>query len=233
MRTKKVAKRRVVRAPPVKKAKKPAITKNYLMMVLDESSSMETIRDQAISAFNEQVKAVKATSGKIEVVVDLVKFSSEVSVVFQNEKLDTVKDLDRNTYTPNSMTAMYDGVGKAIELLKARPDINDPGVTVLMLIISDGAENCSRAWSSARVADELRALQATGKATVTYAGANQDLAHISQTLNIPYGNTSVFVASAAGMSANNVLRAQSTSQLYANYTLGETSVQSFYTPPKS
>ena len=208
---------------------KPKITKNYLMMVLDESSSMFNIKPQAISAFNEQIKTVKQNSNGIEVAVDLVKFSSEVSVVFQNEKLNKVEELTDKTYNPNTMTAMYDGVGKAIELLKSRSDINDPNVSVLMLIISDGEENTSRLWSAARVAEELKILQETGRWTVTYAGANQDLTKVSKSLGIPLGNTSMFKASADGMTASNSLRSIGTKDLYVSYsTQGVGSVANFY-----
>lgn len=210
----------------------PKVTKNYLMMVLDESSSMDYIKEQAISAFNEQIKSVKENTNGIEVVVDLVKFSSEVSVVFENQKIDTVQELTKETYNPNTMTSMYDGVGKAIELLKARPDINDPSVTVLMLIISDGQENTSRIWTAPKVAEQIKTLQATGKWTFTYAGANQDLSVISQTLNIPIGNTSAFAATAAGMNTNNSLRTKSTRELYTNYSLGSRSVSNFYNASK-
>jgi hypothetical protein len=235
---KKVAKKTKVKVKAKAKTKtkkkvvaKPA-KKNYLMMVLDESSSMESIKAQAISAFNEQIKTVKESKGQVDVCVDLVKFSSLVSIVFENEKIEDVRELTKETYAPNTMTAMYDGVGKAIELLKSRPDINDPNVTVLMLIISDGQENVSRNWTAQKLAEELKSLQATGRWTVTYAGANQDLTQISQTLNIPLGNTSAFVASAAGMQANNVLRSKSARGLYSSYSQGITTQSvNFYNQP--
>lgn len=211
--------------------KKPKVRKNYLMMVLDESSSMASIKPQAISAFNEQVQTVKNSKGSLEVSVNLVKFASGVSTVFTNQNVDNVQQLNGDTYQPNGSTAMYDGVGQAIEFLKAQPDINDPEVTVLMLIISDGEENCSRVWNASRVSEELKTLQATNRWTVTYAGANQDLAKISRTLNIPLGNTVSFQASAGGMSANNALRSKGTSMLYDSYQLGTQSVSSFYSPP--
>lgn len=210
--------------------KKP-VRKNYVMMVLDESSSMGSIRDQAISAFNEQVKTIREAKGNMEVSVNLVKFASEVTTVFADRNADTVENLNTLTYVPNGMTAMYDGVGTALDLLKSKPDINNEDVTVLVLIISDGEENSSRRWSASRVAEQIKTLQGTGRWTFTYAGANQDLSKISQTLNIPLGNTVMFAATAAGMTANNMLRSNSTKALYSSYNSGDTlSVQSFYDP---
>lgn len=207
---------------------KPAVTKNYLMMILDESGSMSSIKQQAINAFNEQIQTVKKVKDKIDVAVSLVKFESDVSIVLDNVKIDSVEELNQTSYNPSGGTAMYDGVGKALELLKARPDINDEGVTVLVLIISDGEENSSKIYKSEQIAGMVSALQATGRWTFTYAGANQDLSKVSKSLGIPMGNMSVFQATAGGMSANNSLRSLSTQGLYASYSTGETQTTSFY-----
>lgn len=210
---------------------KPKVRKNYLMMVLDESSSMSSIKAQAISAFNEQVQTVRNSKGNLDVSVNLIKFASTASTVFTNQNVDSVQQLNGASYQPNGSTAMYDGVGAAVEFLKAQPDINDPDVTVLMVIISDGEENCSRLWSAGRVAEELKTLQATNRWTVTYAGANQDLAKISKSLNIPLGNTISFQATMDGMSLNNVTRNVATKSLYTSYSNNDVlSVQSFYNP---
>lgn len=74
----------------------------------------------------------------------------------------------------------------------------------------------------------VSALTATGRWTFTYAGANQDLTKVAKKLNIPLGNTSAFRATAAGMSANNALRVNSTRDLYVGYTLGSTQTNAFY-----
>lgn len=189
-----------------KKVAKFSVKKNYLMMVLDESGSMATIKPQAISAFNEQIKSVKDSRGKLEVCVSLVKFSDQTHTVFKNVDLKKVEALTEETYSPNGFTAMYDGVGRAFEILNSQPDINDPDVTVLVL-----------------------QAQATGRWTFTYAGANQDLAQVAASLNIPVGNVTAFQATPQGMTSNNVLRSQSSKALYSSYTAGDTlSVQNFY-----
>jgi hypothetical protein len=231
---KKVATKKTVLKKTKKKTKVKAklkIKKNYLMMVLDESGSMAGIKPQAISAFNEQVATARESKGKLEVAVSLVKFSDETKVVFNNVNINKVEDLNEETYTPNGFTAMYDGVGKAFEILNAQPDINDPNVTVLVLVISDGLENASKLYNSSKVADLVKQSQATGRWTFTYAGANQDLTQVAASLNIPLGNVTSFQASAAGMSANNVLRSNSSRRLYKGYTTCDTlSVQNFYSP---
>lgn len=216
----------VSQTPTPKKVKK-----NYLMMVLDESGSMISMREQAISAFNEQLISARQSKGDIDVRVGLVKFESITKDVHVNKSLDAVEPLTLSTYVPCGGTAMYDGVGRAIELLLQQPDIKDEDVTVLMLIISDGEENSSRFYKSEVISELTKSLQATGRWTFTYAGANQDLTKIQKTFHMPMGNISSFQASAAGMTMNNSMRSSGTTSYYSAQSLGNLSVNSFYAQP--
>lgn len=216
----------VTQTPTPKKIKK-----NYLMMVLDESGSMISMRDQAISAFNEQLISARQSRGDIEVRVGLVKFETLTKDVHVNKPLDEVEPLTRSTYVPCGGTAMYDGVGRAIELLNQQPDIKDEDVNVLMLIISDGEENASRFYKSDVISELTKGLQATGRWTFTYAGANQDLTKIQKTFHMPMGNISSFQASASGMLVNNAMRSVGTNYYYKSATLGTQSVSNFYEQP--
>lgn len=212
----------------VSAAAKPKVTKNYLMMILDESGSMQSIQQQAINAFNEQVQTVKKFKNDMEVATSLIVFSDDARVWLDAVSLDKVPELGTGNYIPNGSTAMYDAVGKALETLQKKPDINDPNVTVLVLVISDGEENASKIYNSERISGMVSALTATGRWTFTYAGANQDLTKVAKKLNIPLGNMSTFKSTAGGMSANNALRVNSTRDLYVGYTLGSTQTNAFY-----
>jgi uncharacterized protein YegL len=207
------------------------IKKNYLMMVLDESGSMISMREQAISAFNEQLISARQSRGDIDVRVGLVKFEGITKDVHVNKPLDQVEPLTHATYVPCGGTAMYDGVGRAIELLNQQPDIKDEDVTVLMLIISDGEENSSKFYKSEVISELAKGLQATGRWTFTYAGANQDITKIQKTFHMPMGNVTSFQASAAGMSANNSMRSAGTNSYYKSQTFGTQSVSNFYAQP--
>lgn len=227
---KKVAVKKKVSSTKKKVSKKKAhITKNYLMMVLDESGSMASMKLQAISAFNEQIETVKKNRGTLDVSVGLVKFSSTVQDVYTNVAIDSAESLTLESYNPGGGTAMYDGVGHAIENLLAQSDINDENVNVLMLIISDGEENSSRKYTSASVGEKIQELQKTKRWTFTYAGANQDLSKIQTALNIPAGNTMLFAASAAGMKSANATRSLGTQAFYSTtLNAGAGAVNSFY-----
>lgn len=228
----KTVKKKTVKRKTTAKAK-IKIRKNYVMMVLDESGSMASLYGQAIGAFNEQIQTVKNAKGDLEVSVSLVKFANEAQNTFVNEPIDKVPELTMLNYRPNGGTAMYDGVGRAIELLKLQPDINDPDVTVLMLIISDGEENSSKIFKATQIGEMIKQLQTTGRWTFTYAGANQDLTKIKDTLFIPQGNMLSFDATPVGMAQNNSMRSVGTESLYASYAGGQSSVMNFYGPAKT
>ena len=220
----KVAKKKAVKRKVVTK---PKITKNYLMVVLDQSGSMQSIKTQAISAFNEQIETTKNVANNLDVQVGLVKFDSEVSVLpFQ--PLSAVQKLNEDSYQPGGGTAMYDGVGDAIASLIMQPDIGNNNVSVLVMVISDGQENASRRFTSQLIGEKIQELQKTNRWTFTYAGANQDLSKIVQQLHIPIGNTTTFAATAAGMTQNNTQRSIGTQALYASYSAGGQSVNNFY-----
>lgn len=101
----------------VSAAAKPKVTKNYLMMILDESGSMQSIQQQAINAFNEQVQTVKKFKNDMEVATSLIVFSDDARVWLDAVSLDKVPELGTGNYIPNGSTAMYDAVGKALETL--------------------------------------------------------------------------------------------------------------------
>jgi Mg-chelatase subunit ChlD len=206
----------------------PVKRKNYLMVVLDKSSSMRYTQKQAISAFNETLQTAKLNKADTEVVVSLVTFDDSVGTTFLNKPIDQVDTLNEGNYRPHGNTAMYDGVGDAITELCRNPDIKDPNVNVLVMVISDGEENASRRWRKDQIAALIKQQQATGRWTFSYAGANQNLFEVSRDLNIPIGNTQSFEATPQGFAASNVMRSASVGTFYKSTAGGQSATVDFY-----
>lgn len=204
---------------------------NFVAMVLDRSSSMHSIRDEAVGAFNEQIRTIReATEGQnIDVVVGLVTFSNRVDEpVFWNLPLHDVPELRPEDYIPSGMTAMRDGVGFTIDRLKEFSNINDEDTSVLVVVISDGHENNSREYSSEMLANRIKECQDTGRWTFVYEGANQDLSVVSAETNIPTLNTLSFDASASGMGQSRGIRRLATNRYYRSCAVGATQSRNFY-----
>lgn len=185
-------------AKPKEKVKKNA----YITFIIDESSSMGSVREATITGINEQIDQIRKDFGtkqeEINAIVSLIKFSGTPQAVFLHKTLDDLKNITAEDYNPDGMTAMYDAVGFAINSLNGRKDINDENTSSLVIVVSDGAENASREFNGQSVAALVSKLNDTKRWTFTYLGANQDLSKVSQATNVMVGNTATFDSHSRG-----------------------------------
>lgn len=129
--------------------------KNYLkiIFIIDESGSMSGSESDVIGGFNSFIeKQRKEEFGKIS--VSLYKFNSKFNCVIRNKPVSEVRDLTRKDYLPNSLTALYDAIGRTIqetdEEISSLPESERPD-KVMVIIITDGHENASREFSGTAV----------------------------------------------------------------------------------
>lgn len=217
-----------------KKVENKKKIKNYIAIVLDRSGSMDPIREETISHFNEQVEAIKDQFKGMTNKISLITFNHEIKEVFFNKGIRSLKKLTKDDYRPDGMTAMLDAVGETINRLqKECKDLEtDENASALMVIISDGRENSSKEFDRSQIAEMIQKCQDTDKWTFSYIGANQDLSKITKDLNIPIGNVMAFQRNAEGME-------QLTCGMVKNYTnyaagrcAGQTSSANFTEPAK-
>jgi hypothetical protein len=166
----------------------------HVGIVLDRSSSMDTCRQETIDGLNNQL--AKLREADHEVRVTFVDFNEDVRVRLVNKSIREVTNLTREEYVPNGCTAMYDGVGAALDALNEIPVSGN--YAYLLLIISDGQENSSRKVNASQLAERLKSLQATDRWTITYLGSNQDLTKVAKELNIPMGNMTSYTSNKVG-----------------------------------
>jgi len=125
--------------------KKPDTQKPlFVSLLLDETGSMQPIKDPTIKAFNEYLEGLKKTEKDAPILFSLVTFNSsrtETRVVA--EPVKSVKPLGADDYRPGAMTPLIDAAVKIIrataEAVEARGDNPD----VVVAIQTDGHENCS------------------------------------------------------------------------------------------
>jgi uncharacterized protein YegL len=202
------------------------MSKHYTVLVLDASGSMGSMRDEAMDAFNEQLKDIrKATKDEgIQSRVGFLKFASGVQTTdIWNKPIAKVKNLQKSDYQPGGMTAMLDGVGAAIDKLMELDDIEDEATTVLINIISDGHENNSKKYSFDKIASRIKELTANGRWTFTYSGANQDLSVLSERMSIPKGNMLNFVANSKGLKRSTNTRSMGMSNYFDSMSMARDS----------
>ena len=161
--------------------------KIHNLIILDESGSMSSIYNQALSGINETINGIRQSQEKYPEqrhFVSIVTFEGNgmcgVKTRRDCEPVGEVADLTKEDYRPGGCTPLYDAMGKAISELDRKVDAGD---SVLVTIITDGTENSSREYSGRAVKD-LVAMQRKKGWTFAYIGANQEAIEVARDLNI-------------------------------------------------
>ena len=130
-------------------------TTKYVSFLLDETGSMHSIKEDTVGGFNEYVDTLKEDGD--DIAFSLVSFNSNgAKSRYVAEPIDAVRPLTNENYRPDAMTPLIDASVKIIKAtakaVKKRKD--DP--LVLVVIQTDGYENCSRKHTAADLAALVR-----------------------------------------------------------------------------
>ena len=117
-----------------------------IIVILDESGSMEPIRHDMIKALNDLIMEQKQLDRPCK--FTLIKFNDDVTRVIDNTDLKEVKKFTMEDYSPNRSTALYDAIGTTIERFRYEQN-------VLLVIITDGQENASTRYNKKQIFDML------------------------------------------------------------------------------
>ena len=112
----------------------------FNLIIIDESGSMFSIKQQAISGLNETIQTIRkaqADHPDQEHFVSLVSFNTEnIKTIHKCIPASDIKEIDADKYLPNSGTPLYDAMGFAINDLRKNVAEVD---TVLVTVITDRA----------------------------------------------------------------------------------------------
>ena len=170
--------------------------KVYNLIILDESGSMESIKQATISGFNEVVQTIKGIEIKFpeqQHFISLVTFNGlGVKTLLDKTPVASLTQIDPNTYHPDSMTPLYDAI--SLSVLKLKIDLAAiENSNVLVTILTDGEENASKEFNHSQVKNIINEQKNQGW-TFTYIGANHDVEKIARSYSIT--NTLEFQANA-------------------------------------
>ena len=163
-------------------------TRIYNLIILDESGSMDSIKRQALSGANETLQSIRAAQKENpddHQMITFVTFSgwaqrSPVRTLIDTDKIDNVKELSPDRYTPCGNTPLYDAMGLAIT---AQRELVKEGDHVLVTVITDGLENSSRLYTAEMVKELVESLSSQNW-VFTYIGANQHSEQVAGTVGI-------------------------------------------------
>ena len=175
-------------------------TRIYNLIILDESGSMSSIREQALSGANESLQTIRAAQQENpddHQMISFVTFDTGarrpfVRTIIDSEKIESVNDITPDQYQPYGGTPLYDAMGLSITALK---ELVKEGDHVLVTVITDGFENSSHIYSAEMIKELVESLTTQGW-VFTYIGANQDSEQTASGLGIR--STMDFQASVQG-----------------------------------
>lgn len=117
--------------------------KNDVIFILDRSGSMDVIKTDTIGGFNSFVEKMRSNPGTTR--MTLVQFDDKYEVVYENQKIDKVKDLNTGTYQPRGMTALLDAIGRTIK--RTLKDKDRKADKTICVVLTDGHENHSTKYT--------------------------------------------------------------------------------------
>lgn len=170
-----------------------------IILVLDRSGSMQSIKEQTISGFNEFLSDQKINNPGAT--ITLVQFNHQYELLYEGRKVKHAALLNTLTYEPGGMTALLDAIGKTIQLTRQRhkqtPKKKRPA-KVVFVIITDGYENSSTVFTRKEIFDKIRKMEDKQGWEFVYLGANQDAIHEAAHFGIHHKKAMTFAADAAG-----------------------------------
>ena len=169
---------------------------------------MIAIRDETISGFNETVQQIKADFEENvdtqEHTVCLVTFNGHVDQPIWLESVDSLSEINTNSYSPGGMTALRDAIGQTIVDLKKdlKDDLEgDDRVDIFLTIITDGHDTASREHSGSDIQTMIDSLDMDNDDspwTVAFMGASADIVTAGQGMGFKSVMTNQFDANSVG-----------------------------------
>lgn len=169
------------------------------LIILDESGSMHSIKEQIISGFNEVVQTVKGVAKEYPEQKHYITFTSfnslKITTHLDAKPVTELKELNGDEYRPNATTPLFDAMGNVISNLREKLK-NDPKANVLVTILTDGRENASEEYDSLAIKSLVEEMEEKNW-TFTYIGTNHDVEGFANSISIK--NTMSFGKSQEGL----------------------------------
>jgi uncharacterized protein YegL len=169
---------------------------NALLVVLDRSGSMSTIREEMQAGLQNLINEQAQEPGMLT--VDLIQFDNVIESVFLLEDAKNVKI----TLEPRGGTALYDALGIAIngfsKAIGELPPHARPS-KVTLVAVTDGEENSSQEYDLETVRTMVAEKQAVEGWEMVFLGANQDAVLSGKQLGFQEDASITFTPNADGV----------------------------------
>ncbi len=178
---------------------KVAPTETHYLLIVDASSSMNSLTESTISGVNEQINTVQDLEKQFpdqKYFMSFVHFNSSVTVEYTDKKAGDLEIINKTNYMCGGMTALLDAIGVGVRNLNntIKDKIATGEASAVVVIITDGEENSSVEFKGDQIKKMIGELQMTDRWTFTFVGANIDTIATAQSYGINTANVMNFTA---------------------------------------
>jgi uncharacterized protein YegL len=196
--TAKKSTKKVVAKKTAKRTSKTETT--HIIAILDRSYSMKEVAKDAINGFNSFLREQKNLKDKATFTG--VLFDDQFEPLNDGKVVDIkkVQELTDKTFVPRGTTALYDAIGKSVNLYKSEIQKNKkakPANKVLVIVVTDGHENTSREFTRNDIAD-LITYQKKQNWQFLFLCSTEDAVTVGASLGVSKGNTFKFENTSLG-----------------------------------
>jgi len=150
-----------------------------IIVILDESGSMGSMGSEPVESINSLIDEQRKINPDAH--FSLYTFNGVSSVKIEK----TLKEVEKFTsYNPSGFTALYDTVGLVVTNYLKRSDNKN----VHLIIVTDGADNCSKEFSANEIKRLLERVKDQEGWKVQFLGANMDCATDAKSIGISNTN---------------------------------------------
>lgn len=162
----------------------------HIVLVLDRSGSMSSVKDDAVGGFNQFLEEQKSFPGKAT--MTLAQFDHEYDIVYDFVPIQHVASLTDKTFQPRGMTRLLDAVGMTIKgvgtNLADLPENKRPS-KVVFAILTDGHENDSKEYTRAKVFEMIKHQEKKYNWQFAYLSSDLNAVLDAQAYGIPMHST--------------------------------------------
>ena len=156
------------------------------LIILDESGSMQSIKNSIIQGFNEIVQTVKGIAKQYteqEHLITLITFNGlGQNILHFIDPVEKLEQINASRYSPNASTPLYDAMGFSFAKLKQVLE-NVKDYNVLVTVMTDGEENASKEYTGLTIKKLIEELK-LNRWTFTYIGTDHDVERFAASISI-------------------------------------------------
>lgn len=174
-----------------------------LVFILDKSGSMMGLEKDTIGGYNAMLAQQRTVEG--DCVITTVLFDNQYQLLHDRIDIRAVRPLTQREYFVGGSTALLDAIGKTIDKIHtAQKNTAEDyrAERVLFVIITDGAENASRRYSSMQVKEMIRRQKEKYGWEFIFLGANMDAVETAGQFGIDADRAVDYVPDGEGTALN-------------------------------